>query len=117
MASYAHHQAPSAPPMYPEVVDNIHPVPPVRSEFSRHPQEESLLPPRVPVRMDKPSSSAFTDTTPRRVNIEIMLLVFLKMLLHNYCHISDPYFYLTKSAVAYYFFLRMVMRKILLIQT
>ena len=40
--------------MYPESADHIRPVPPVRSEFNRHAQEETLLPPKVPKRMDKP---------------------------------------------------------------
>ncbi|CAF1270152.1 unnamed protein product [Rotaria sordida] len=65
MASYAYRQEPSAPPMYPEVND-IRPVLPVRSELNRHPQEETLLPPRVPVRMDKPTSRSPVDAGLRR---------------------------------------------------
>ncbi|CAF1102418.1 unnamed protein product [Rotaria sordida] len=65
MASYAYRQEPSAPPMYPEVND-IRPVLPVRSELNRHPQEETLLPPRVPERMDKPTSRSPVDAGLRR---------------------------------------------------
>jgi hypothetical protein len=69
MASYAYHQEPTAPPMYPAGVDNIRPVPPVRSEFNRHPQEEALLQPRVPPRMDITPPHAPVDIGLRRVNI------------------------------------------------
>ncbi|CAF2731780.1 unnamed protein product [Rotaria sp. Silwood2] len=67
MASYAYRQEPSAPPMYPEV-DNIRPVPPIRSEFTRHPQEENLLPPKVPKRMDidEPPSCSTVNVGSRR---------------------------------------------------
>lgn len=71
MASYGHHQEPSAPPMYP----NVYPVPPVRSEFMRDPQEQALLssPPPVPKRMDDPSATrSHADTSLRRVNIKFL---------------------------------------------
>jgi len=78
MASYAYHQEASAPPMYPVVPDRIQPIPPVRSEFARDPQEQTLLPPQVPERMDKPSTRSYADTGLRRVNIKILIEVFLK---------------------------------------
>ena len=106
MSSHHYHQEATAPPMYPDV-DNIRPIPPVRSEFARHPQEENLLPPKPPERMDKPSSRLPTDDRLRRVNIEIIIVMFLKYRLHNYE---------TKSTFASsYFLIRMIMRKILVI--
>ncbi|CAF1545101.1 unnamed protein product [Adineta steineri] len=41
-----------SPRMYPETEDNIRPVPPVRAEFQYNSQEEQLLPPTAPPRMD-----------------------------------------------------------------
>ncbi len=79
--AYAYHQEPSAPPMYPIVHDRINPIPPVRSEFIRDPQEQTLLPPKVPERMDKPSTRSNVDTGLRRVNIKILIEVFLKKLI------------------------------------
>jgi hypothetical protein len=70
--------------MYPIVSDNIRPVPPVRSEFNRDPQEQALLPPpppRVPERMDIPSTRPYADGGLRRVNIKIMIEVFFKNLI------------------------------------
>jgi hypothetical protein len=82
MTSYPYQQEPSAPPMYPQVADNIRPVPPVRSEFTRHPQEETLLPPpRVPNRMDIPTSRPLADTGLRRVSMKIKIEVFLKKMI------------------------------------
>ncbi len=80
MASYAYHQEPSAPPMYP-IVDNIRPVPPVRSDFPRDSQEQTLLPPRVPERSDKPSTRLHADAGLRRVNIKIMIEVLFKKMI------------------------------------
>jgi hypothetical protein len=116
MTSHGRHQEPSAPPMYPDV-DNIRPVPPVRSEFTRHPHEESLLPPIIPERMDKPSSRPPTDDGLRRVNIEIMIAVFLKVRLHNYCNTLFILFTTKQNQLLLLliFLLRMIMREILVI--
>lgn len=72
MTSYGRGQVPSAPPMYPVMGENIIPIPPVRAEYSHHQQEEALLPPKVPERMDKPSSHSPTRTTLRSVSIRIL---------------------------------------------
>ncbi|UJR28071.1 hypothetical protein I4U23_009327 [Adineta vaga] len=66
MASHNYHQEPSAPLMYPENGSNIRPVPPVRSEYMRNAQEESLLPPRPPDRMDINPTRPSNDTGLRR---------------------------------------------------
>ncbi len=74
--SYAPHHEPSAPHMYP--TDQIRPIPPVRSEFSQDPQQQSLLPPRPPVRMDKqPTPSQITRVESRRVSIQSIIEIFL----------------------------------------
>jgi hypothetical protein len=64
--------------MYPQDIGNIRPVPPVRSEFNRHAQEENLLPPDPPPRMDILSHRSPTNVGLRRVNIEITIQVCLK---------------------------------------
>ncbi len=73
---YAPRQEPSAPPMYP--TESIRPIPPVRSEYNQNPQEQALLPPRVPDRMDKQSPRSYADVGSRRVNIQSIIEIFLK---------------------------------------
>ena len=70
MASHNYHQGPSAPPMYPEVGGNTRPIPPVRLEYQQSAQDENLLPPTPPIRMDDPLDHRTIDTRLRRVNIE-----------------------------------------------
>lgn len=49
---------PSAPPLYPnEAADYLRPVPPVRSEFAGSRYDDTLLPPKVPKRMDISSTN------------------------------------------------------------
>ncbi|CAF2898769.1 unnamed protein product [Rotaria sp. Silwood2] len=86
MASYAYRQEPSAPPMYPEV-DNIRPVPPIRSEFTRHPQEENLLPPKVPKRMDidEPPSCSTVNVGSRRFTTKTFILIFHRAFFFRSC--------------------------------
>jgi hypothetical protein len=76
MTNYNNRQAPFSPPMYPESVDNIRPVPPLRSEFAHSPQEQPLLPP-VPERMDIPSQKDATLT--RQVIEEVINGVFQRV--------------------------------------
>jgi len=78
MAAHVYRQEPSAPPMYPQDIGNIRPIPPVRSEFNRHAQEETLLPPAPPPRGDIPTLRSRTDAGLKRVNIEITIQVCLK---------------------------------------
>ncbi len=77
--SYPYHQEPSAPTMYP--TDSIRPIPPVRSEFTYDPQEQTLLPPKPPIRMDKLPTHSHPDTRLRRVNIQIIIELFLNELI------------------------------------
>lgn len=90
MTSYNYEQGPSAPTMYPIMQENIRPVPPVRREFMQDPQQQSLIGPDPPPRMDKqPIHTRTTDVTLRRVNIQIMFECSLKkvdyiiVLIHN----------------------------------
>lgn len=58
MYNAPHSTQPSAPPLYPsEAAEYLRPVPPVRSEFAGSRHDDTLLPPKVPKRMDIPSTN------------------------------------------------------------
>lgn len=78
--AYSHHEVPFAPVQYP-LMDNISPVPPVRSEYSGNQYEQDRYrPPTPPDREDKPLTRSRPAPESRRVNIikKIFIQVFFK---------------------------------------
>ena len=63
MTSNRNQQVSFSAPMHPAMDDNGAPVPPIRHEFERNPQEERLLP-QPPPRMDRPDPDD-TNITPQ----------------------------------------------------